>query len=130
VAISLFDEAQRARLRAMAGERTIAEWTATQEAQQLVDQLQAAGIAAGVLQDIEDLMERDEPLRSRGNLVDLPHPKLGAFGHVRTPMSFSLDGPEPFRAPGLGEHNAEVIREAAGLDAQALAQLESAGVLK
>jgi crotonobetainyl-CoA:carnitine CoA-transferase CaiB-like acyl-CoA transferase len=130
VAISVFDEAQQARLQSLTGGRLIAAWTAEQEEQQLVARLQAAGIAAGVVQDIEDLMERDEPLRARGNLVELPHPKLGAFGHVRTPVSFSLDSPEPFRAPGLGEHNAQVIREAAGLDAQVHARLEAAGVLK
>jgi crotonobetainyl-CoA:carnitine CoA-transferase CaiB-like acyl-CoA transferase len=70
------------------------------------------------------------PLRARGALVELPHPKLGAFGHVRTPISFSLDGQQPYRAPGLGEHNAEIICGAAGLDDQRYAELESAGVLK
>jgi crotonobetainyl-CoA:carnitine CoA-transferase CaiB-like acyl-CoA transferase len=130
VAISVFDEAQRARLDALAGGRPLAEWTRDQDERELVERLQAAGIAAGVLQDIEDLMEHDAPLRARGALVELPHPKLGPFGHVRTPISFSRDRQQPYRAPGMGEHNAEIIRGTAGLDAQRLAELESAGVLK
>jgi len=130
VAISVFDEAQRARLDALAGGRPLAEWTRDQDERELVDRLQAAGIAAGVLQDIEDLMEHDAPLRARGALVELPHPKLGPFGHVRTPITFSRDRQQPYRAPGMGEHNADIIRGTAGLDAQRLAELEAAGVLK
>jgi crotonobetainyl-CoA:carnitine CoA-transferase CaiB-like acyl-CoA transferase len=130
VAISVFNAEQRELLSKLAGGRPLAEWTAEQDERQLVAQLQSLGIAAGFLQDIEDLMEADEPLRARDALVTLPHPKLGAFGHVRTPVSFSLDRPQPYRAPGMGEHNAQIIREVAGLDAMQLARLESAGVLK
>jgi crotonobetainyl-CoA:carnitine CoA-transferase CaiB-like acyl-CoA transferase len=130
VAISVFDAEQQEQLRKLAGGRPLAEWTAEQDERQLVEQLQAIGIAAGALQDIEDLMQADEPLRARGALVTLPHPKLGAFGHVRTPVSFSLDQPQPYRAPGMGEHNAQIILEVARLGAQQLAALEAAGVLK
>jgi crotonobetainyl-CoA:carnitine CoA-transferase CaiB-like acyl-CoA transferase len=130
VAISVFDEHQRARLNELTGGRPLADWTRGQDERELVNQLQAAGIAAGVLQDIEDLMEHDAPLLARGALVELPHPKLGVFGHVRTPISFSRDAQRPYRAPGMGEHNAEIIRAAAGLDATQYSALESAGVLK
>ncbi|MFO1503347.1 MAG: CoA transferase [Steroidobacteraceae bacterium] len=128
VAISVFDESQRATLARLAG-GPVAEWTRNQDERALVEQLQAAGIAAGVVQDIEDLVELDTPLRERGALVMLPHPKLGEFGHVRTPISFSRDVPQPYRAPGLGEHNAEVLR-IAGLDAARHSALEAAGVFK
>jgi crotonobetainyl-CoA:carnitine CoA-transferase CaiB-like acyl-CoA transferase len=130
VAICVVDTAQQEQLRKLAGGRPIADWTAEQDERQLVAQLQAMGIAAGMVQDIEDLTEADAPLRARGALMTLPHPKLGAFGHVRTPVSFSLDAPQPYRAPAMGEHNAQIIREVAGLDATRLAELESAGVLK
>jgi crotonobetainyl-CoA:carnitine CoA-transferase CaiB-like acyl-CoA transferase len=130
VAISVFDAGQQARLHELAGGRPIAEWTRDQDEVELVARLQAAGIAAGALQDIEDLVERDATLRTRGALVELPHPKLGAFGHVRTPMSFSRDVPQPYRAPGMGEHNAAILQQEAGLDPRRCAELESAGVLK
>ena len=130
VAISVFDAAQRARLAEMAGGRSLADWTRDQEECALVDRLQGAGIAAGVLQDIEDLMEHDAPLRARGALVELPHPKLGPFGHVRTPITFSRDRQTPYRAPALGEHNAEILCGAAGLDERRYTELDAAGVLK
>ena len=131
VAISVFDAAQKARLDELAGGRPLAEWTREQDERELVERLQAAGIAAGVLQDIEDLMEHDAPLRARGALVDLPHPKLGAFRPcAHADLLLARPATQPYRAPGMGEHNAEIIRGAAGLDAQRLAELESAGVLK
>jgi crotonobetainyl-CoA:carnitine CoA-transferase CaiB-like acyl-CoA transferase len=130
VAISVFDAAQRARLAEMAGGRSLADWTRDQEECVLVDRLQAAGIAAGVLQDIEDLMEHDAPLRARGALVELPHPKLGPFGHVRTPITFSRDRQTPYRAPALGEHNAEILCGVAGLEERRYTELDAAGVLK
>jgi crotonobetainyl-CoA:carnitine CoA-transferase CaiB-like acyl-CoA transferase len=130
VAISVFDEAERERLRGLAGGRPLAEWTREHDERALVALLQAHGIAAGVLQDIEDLIERDDSLRARGALVLLPHPKLGPFGHVRTPIDFSADRVAPYRAPALGEHNREIALELAGLTDERFAELEALGVFR
>jgi crotonobetainyl-CoA:carnitine CoA-transferase CaiB-like acyl-CoA transferase len=130
VAISLFDDEDARRLAALTGGRPVAEWTRAQEAAQLVALLQQAGIAAGVAQDIEDLIEHDAALAARGALVELPHPKLGPFGHVRTPISFSADRCTPFRAPAIGEHNQAIALGEAGLTPERLAQLDAAGVLR
>jgi crotonobetainyl-CoA:carnitine CoA-transferase CaiB-like acyl-CoA transferase len=130
IAISLFDEAERARLESLAGGRPIAEWTRQHDDHELVAALQQQSIAAGVVQDIEDLIEHDDSLRLRGALVELPHPKLGAFGHVRTPIGFSRDRIVPFRAPALGEHNREIAIEIAGLSAERYAEIEAKGVLQ
>ena len=129
VAISLFDAADAERLARLAGGQPIAAWTATQDEQALVETLQSAGIAAGVLQDIEDLMERDPVLRARGAVMQLPHAKLGSFGHVRTPISFSKDRPEPYRAPSMGEHNREIALQVAGLEAAQFEQLVAGKVM-
>ena len=130
VAVSLYDEADRAKLAALAGDRPIEEWTAERDEFELVAELQRAGIAAGVVQDIEDLIENDEPLQARGALVELPHPRLGTFGHVRTPIGFSLDVIEPYRAPAIGEHTREIVLELAEVTAERHATLVSDGVLQ
>jgi crotonobetainyl-CoA:carnitine CoA-transferase CaiB-like acyl-CoA transferase len=130
VAISVLDAAQRARLETLANGRPLAEWTCEQDEQALVAALQAQGIAAGIVQDIEDLFENDAPLRARGALVELPHPKLGAFGHVRTPIAFSAERVAPFRAPALGEHNRDIALDVAGVSAARHAELEAQGVLR
>ena len=130
VAITAFDDEDLARLEALTGGRPIGEWTREQDEVTLVNRLQNEGIAAGVVQDIEDLLERDPALRARGALVELPHPKLGAFGHVRTPISFSDSVVTPYRAPGMGEHTREIALAEAGLGPDRLSVLEDEGVLK
>jgi crotonobetainyl-CoA:carnitine CoA-transferase CaiB-like acyl-CoA transferase len=130
VAISLFDETDLFRLQALTGGRALAEWTREREDHALMQRLQDGGIAAGVVQDIEDLVEHDAPLQARGALVTLPHQKLGPFGHVRTPISFSDEQVVPFQAPGMGEHNREVAADFAGLQLARVEELEAAGVFK
>ena len=130
VAISAFDDADVERLARLAGGRPLAEWTREHDDVELVELLQSEGLSAGVVQDIEDLVERDAPLRRRGALVDLPHPKLGRFGHVRTPIGFSRDAPAPYRCPSIGEHTREIALTLAGLDPERFAALEAEGVFE
>lgn len=130
VAITLYDESDRAKLRTLARGRPIEEWTAERDEAELVAELQRAGIAAGVVQDIQNLIENDAPLAARGALVDLPHPKLGHFGHVRTPISFSRDVVELYQAPAIGQHTREILLELAGISAERYASLEADGVLR
>src|SRR5690606_27902243 len=130
VAISAFDDADVERLERLTGGQPIADWTRERDEVELVELLQREGIAAGALQDIEDLIERDATLRRRGALIDLPHPKLARFGHVRTPIAFSRDAVTPYRAPAIGEHSREIARTLAGVEAARLAELEAAGVLE
>ncbi len=130
VAITAFDAVDEERLRVLSGGRPLAEWTCEQDEHELVALLQEHGIAAGVAQDIEDLFDKDPPLMARGALVELPHARLGAFGHVRTPISFSVDRVAPFRAPSIGEHNREIALDVAGIASERYAQLDSAGVMR
>lgn len=130
VAMTLYDESDRSRLGGLVGDRPLEEWTRERNDFEIVDQLQQAGIAAGVVQDIEDLIEKDEALQKRGALVELPHPKLGPFGHVRTPIGLSRDTLEPFRAPGLGEHTREIVLGLADVTRERFEQLQAEGVFE
>jgi crotonobetainyl-CoA:carnitine CoA-transferase CaiB-like acyl-CoA transferase len=115
---------------AAARDMLIDAWTRDQPAALIATRLQHAGIAAGVLQDIEDLIESDPQIAARGALVPLDHPLLGRFGHMRTPITFSRSAPQPFRAPAIGEHSAAIAEELCGIDPKRVAQLESLGVFR
>jgi crotonobetainyl-CoA:carnitine CoA-transferase CaiB-like acyl-CoA transferase len=128
VAISVADSDQLARLRGIVGGEDIAAWTSAREDAEIVEILQAEGIAAGVVQDMEDLFA-DPQIAARGALVELDNPHLGRFGHVRTPIDFSRDRPRPFRAPFMGEHN-RAVAELAGVSDRRFAELEAAGVFR
>jgi crotonobetainyl-CoA:carnitine CoA-transferase CaiB-like acyl-CoA transferase len=130
VALTLPERTDWDRLVALAGSEDIAAWTAPQEEGDLLRQLQSAGIAAGVVQDIEDLIEHDPAIAGRGALVELEHPLLGPFGHMRTPVSLSRNPVCPFRAPGLGEHSLDIARNIAGLDDSIVEELQAAGVFR
>ncbi len=129
VAVSLFDETDRAKFAAIVGNDPAA-WCATREDHAIAEQLQAAGIAAGVVQDSEDMLERDPQLAARKALITLDHPLLGPFGHIATPLHFSRDAFEPFRAPRIGEHVEEVARTLCRLSPERIDELEFAGVFQ
>jgi crotonobetainyl-CoA:carnitine CoA-transferase CaiB-like acyl-CoA transferase len=95
-----------------------------------MEQLQSIEIAAGVVQDIEDLMEHDPQIRSRNALLSLDHPLLGPFAHVRTPASFSRSTTEPFRAPAIGEHGEQIAATICGLNDARVAELKALGVFR
>jgi crotonobetainyl-CoA:carnitine CoA-transferase CaiB-like acyl-CoA transferase len=93
---------------------------------ELMQRLQAAGLAAGALQDASDLLERDPQLRARGAFVSLNHPILGTFDHQSTPFHLART-PEDLRsAPLLGEHDERICRKVLGLSAEAYASLAAA----
>ena len=126
VVVTVGSEDEMARLLDVTGP-DIAAWTSQRNDHDIATTLQAAGIAAGALQDCEDLMEHDPQIAAREALVMLDHPLLGPFGHVATPIAFSRDRMQPFRAPGMGEHAHEVARAISGLSAERIAELEAQG---
>jgi crotonobetainyl-CoA:carnitine CoA-transferase CaiB-like acyl-CoA transferase len=105
-------------------------WCAPRHDTEAVDALQSSGIAAGVVQDMSDLFERDPVIRERHSLMPLAHPVLGTFGHMRTPIDFSHSRPRAFRAPLLGEHNRQIATVLCGFTAARIDELETLGVFK
>ena len=108
----------------------LAAWCASRREDEAVEYLQSMQIAAGSVQDMENLVERDPQIRARGSLVPLVHPLLGEFGHMRTPIGFSRSRIAPFRAPAMGEHNRHVARDICGLAETRVAELDDLGVFK
>ncbi len=110
-------------------DRRLSEATREQDAYELMERLQAAGIEAGVVQSCDDLL-RDPQLAQRGHFQRLEHLHLGElqFEHYGIRPSAS---PPRLRTPGpnLGEHNAEVLGELLGYHAEELAELASREIL-
>jgi crotonobetainyl-CoA:carnitine CoA-transferase CaiB-like acyl-CoA transferase len=106
------------------------EWTQRRTDSAAVAALQALGIAAGVVQDIEDMIEHDAQLAQRQALIVLDHALLGPFGHVRTPIDFSRSAVRALRAPSLGEHSREIALDICRLSPERITALESLGVFR
>jgi crotonobetainyl-CoA:carnitine CoA-transferase CaiB-like acyl-CoA transferase len=112
-----------------ARDAAIASWSRDQSGALLAARLQQSGIAAGVVQDIEDLYA-DPQLAARGSLVQIEHAALGRFGHIRTPVTYSRAAQRPYRAANLGEHSVSIAGELCGIDAARIAELQSLGVFQ
>jgi crotonobetainyl-CoA:carnitine CoA-transferase CaiB-like acyl-CoA transferase len=125
-----FARAEKLDASAAARDTGLAGWCAARSDVAAAERLQELGIAAGVVQDMSDLMDRDVQLQSRRPLVPLPHPALGEFGHMRTPIGFSRSTTAPFRAPGMGEHNREIVTGIGGLSPERFAELEQLEVFR
>jgi benzylsuccinate CoA-transferase BbsF subunit len=107
----------------------LAEWTRGQQAEPLMERLQAGGVPAGVVQLPGEVLN-DPQLRHREHFVELDHAVLGPLASERSGFRLSeSEGSVRAPAPLLGEHTREVLREIVGLDDGEIERLEGEGVL-
>ena len=99
-----------------------------QDADELAEELLAAGIPAGVVIAPRDVVHNPQ-LRHRGLFEMEHHPITG--DHELLSLPFQLNGEPTWTgrpSPSLGEHNTEVLTEL-GLTADEIAQLEADGII-
>ena len=107
----------------------IAQWTRSQHYIELMDRLQAVGVAAGAVLNGEDLLN-DPHLAARGTFIPQDRPGLGIKHYPNQPYRFASAGSlDPQRSPLLGEHTREVLSRILGLDQTELDELERDDVI-
>lgn len=85
---------------------------------QWLEELTEAGIPCGPVNNIADIVA-DEHIRTRGMIIDVPHPERGTVKMVNTPIRFSRTGAEvKGPAPLHGGNTDEVLRSILGSRAQ------------
>lgn len=112
-------------------DQRLAETTAGFDAEQLMELLQAHGVAAGVVRDVAGVVNQDPQLQHRGHWLTMNHAEMGPS--VYNAPAFRMTGmPAGPRSPAplLGEHNAVVLSEILGMAGDEVAALEAAGVLR
>ncbi len=101
-------------------QRTTAEWEKL---------LRDADIPAAPMKTVEDLLN-DPHLAQTGFFMETDHPSEGRLREMTLASHWSGADPMPHRpAPRLGEHSAEILREA-GYDDAAITRLAAAGVTR
>lgn len=111
-------------------DQAIAARTREWDGHALMNLLQAAGVAAGVVNDAADVLEGDPQLRARGHWVQLDHPEMGASVYNAPPFRFSDAQSAPSApAPLLGQHTREICEDVLGLDRAEVDRLIREGVL-
>ncbi|HML98155.1 MAG TPA: CoA transferase [Tepidiformaceae bacterium] len=111
-------------------EALISSWTRDLKAEDACAMLQAAGVPAGVVQTSQDLLEKDEHIRSRNYYQYVEHPEAGREAHDGPAFHLSetpgyIAGP----APLMGQHTMDVCERIIGLTMDEIADLLAEGVL-
>ncbi|EKN47152.1 MULTISPECIES: CaiB/BaiF CoA transferase family protein [Pseudomonas syringae group] len=100
--------------------KTTAQW---------VDELEAAGVPCGPVNDLAQVFD-DPQVLARGLAIELPHALGGRVAQVASPIRLSETPVEYRRAPPLlGEHTAQVLQTLLGMSGDEVAALKEAGVL-
>jgi benzylsuccinate CoA-transferase BbsF subunit len=105
-------------------------WTIDKDASAVMAMMQESGIAAGTVQDVDDLLNREPHLKQGDYWVETSHPHLGRL--VGPSWGFRLsEAPSVCRRrpPLLGEHNAYVLKEILGLSDAEIEELTAEGIL-
>jgi formyl-CoA transferase len=109
----------------------IGAWAATRQPQDVIDILSAAGVIAGPINTVADVV-RDPQFRARGMLVEHFHQGIGrpVLGPGVVPvLSESPGGVRSSGSARPAQHNDEIYRELLGLSSEELAELTERGVL-
>lgn len=108
----------------------IAEWTQNFTAKEVMELLQAAGIAAGVVEKPKDLFE-DPQLNHRKHFWYLNHAELGKYPHLGESFQMSetpIEGYLP--APQLGEHTEYVCTQILKMTDDEFVEISQEGVFE
>jgi len=106
----------------------IEAWTEKRTKGEVLEILAGAGVPCGSVLDSREVLS-DPHLRQRGFIVDLEHPRRGAYPMPGNPVRMSASPTDVTRAPLLGEHNAEVYGDLLGQAGPELDALRRDGVI-
>ncbi|MGE3075764.1 MAG: CaiB/BaiF CoA transferase family protein [Dehalococcoidia bacterium] len=111
-------------------EAAISGWVRERPATELCEALQAAHIPAGVVQNAQDMLDRDQHMKARGYYRYVDHPEAGREAHDGPAAVLSeTPGDTPGPAPLLGEHTLDICERVIGLNMDEVADLLAEGVL-
>ena len=109
-------------------EELLEAWTITQDRDALAERLQAAGLDAWPVQDLEDCFN-DRQLAHRGHFVPMEHSVLGTHSHETLGFRLS-ESPPSFTRPGptLGRDNEQVYKQILEMTDEEYGRLKADGV--
>jgi len=100
--------------------RTTSEW---------LKDIQAVGVPCGPVNTIDKIVN-DPQIKHREMLVEFPHPRLGTWRGVNSPLKLSrTPGKAQGVAPDLGEHTESILSEMLGMSKSKIDQLRKDGII-
>jgi len=108
------------------------EWVQTfEKVSDVAALLQSYRIIAAPVLTLAHVIEEDEQTKVRGMIVDIPHPTLGPFKYLNTPLRFQNSKAQVEEPPpvAIGEHTDDVLRNVLKLDDEEIKKLKKEGVV-
>jgi len=105
----------------------IERWTMTMTKYEVMDTLNKFDIPCGPILSMREIAQ-EPALRATGTIVEVDHPTRGKYLTVGNPIKMSDSATEVTRAPLLGEHTEEVLRQF-GYSAEQIADLRAERVI-
>jgi benzylsuccinate CoA-transferase BbsF subunit len=107
----------------------VQRWTERRSAEEVMNQLQAVGVPAGVVQTGADLL-KDKQLRQRNYFASFAESLIGPFEIPRSGILFKGMTEEPLRLPNrFGADNDQILGELLGYDQATIDQWRTEEVL-
>jgi benzylsuccinate CoA-transferase BbsF subunit len=108
----------------------VESWTIHLTPEEVMVQLQGAGVPAGVVKNAADIY-LDPQLRNRNLLWPMDHSEMGSFTHLGTSFELSKTRAQAYRpSPCLGEHNEYILTKILGMTDEEFLELLQAGALE
>jgi benzylsuccinate CoA-transferase BbsF subunit len=111
-------------------ETLVSQWSQMYTPEDLMELLQKAGIAAGVVQTAEDILDHDPHMRERELFVRLEHPVIGTFNHPSPPFKLSKTKAQIRTSPCLGEHTEHICTKLLAMTDEEFVALMQDGVFE
>ena len=107
---------------------TIEQWTMTKTKFEVMDICNKHDIPVGPILSMKEIAE-EPSLRTTGTVVEVDHPKRGAYLTVGNPIKLSDSIADVRRSPLLGEHTDEILRKVIGYSDKDVAEIKSSGAI-
>jgi benzylsuccinate CoA-transferase BbsF subunit len=111
-------------------ENLISQWTALYTDYEVMHKMQEAGVPAGVVQTMADIVDNDPQLKEREFLVPIKNPVLGIFGHPTPPFKLLKTKAKVTHAPSMGEHTECVCINILGMSDKEFVELVEENVFE
>src|SRR6185369_3810139 len=107
---------------------TIEAWTMTQTKFEVMEKCNAHDIPVGPILSMKEIAE-ESSLRATGTVVEVDHPVRGKYLTVGNPIKLSDSPCDVKRAPLLGEHTEEILKDVLGYSAAEVSEIKGSGAI-
>jgi formyl-CoA transferase len=107
---------------------TIEQWTMTKTKFEVMEICNKQDIPVGPILSMKEIAE-EPSLRATGTVVEVDHPTRGPYLTVGNPIKLSDSPADVRRAPLLGEHTDEILREVLGYSDKEIGEIRASGAL-